>query len=368
MVKRLIIAVILLALVVGGIVGFNAFRAKAISDYFANMTPPPVPVAVEEARAGEWRGGIGAIGTSVSLQGVDLAVQAAGIVREVDFVGNDEVTKGALLIQIDERIELADLAAAEAELQLAEAELNRIRTLRERGVGAVNTLETQQAAAASARAQVARLTAVLEQKQLLAPFDGVIGIPKVEVGDYIAPGTAFATLQNLDRMQVDFSVPEQDIVTVKIGMPITASTEVGDLTVAGRIIAVEPRVDPGSRLVAVRAEVENTNRALLPGQFMRVTVELPPEQDVIALPQTAVSSNLYGDSVFIVREEQPEDGEPVLKVEQVFVQTGRRAGGRIEIREGVEAGDQVVIAGQNRLTSGGVVKIDNTVAPEVTAD
>ncbi|MDH2326770.1 efflux RND transporter periplasmic adaptor subunit [Cereibacter sp. SYSU M97828] len=368
MVKRLVIAVVLLALIVGGIVGFNAFRAKAISDYFANMTPPPVPVAAEEAKAGEWRGGIGAIGTSVSTQGVDLAVQAAGIVREVSFRGNDEVEQGALLIQIDERIELADLAAAEAELQLAEAELNRIRTLRERGVSAANTLETQQAAAASARAQVARLTAVLEQKQLLAPFDGVIGIPKVEEGDYVSPGTVFATLQNLDRMQVDFSVPEQDIVTVKVGMPITASTEVGDLTVTGTIIAVEPRVDPGSRLVAVRAEVENTNRALLPGQFMRVTVELPPEQDVIALPQTAVSSNLYGDSVFIVRQEQPEEGEPVLKVEQVFVQTGRRAGGRIEIREGVNAGEQVVIAGQNRLTSGGTVKIDNTVAPEVTAD
>ncbi len=243
------------------------------------------------------------------------------------------------------------------------AELVRSRTLRERGISAENALETQQAAATSARAQVARLEAVLEQKQLLAPFAGVIGIAQIEVGDYVTPGTIVATLQNLDSMQVDFSVPEQDITTVKVGMPVTASTEVGDLSVKGKIIAIEPRVDPGSRLVAVRAEVENTDRALLPGQFMRVTVELPPEDGIIALPQTAVTSNLYGDSIYVVRQE----GE-ALKVEQVFVQTGRRAYGNVEITGGIDAGDQVVIAGQNRLSSGAAVAIDNSVTPEATAD
>lgn len=367
MFKRLVIAVVVLGIVVGGIVWFNAFRAKMIAEYFSTMTPPAVPVASEEAEAVTWQGGVGAIGTAISLQGVELAVQAAGIVREVNFDPNDQIEKDALLIQIDERIELADLAAAEAALQLAEAELNRIRTLQERGISATNTLETQQANATSARAQVARLTAVLEQKQLLAPFAGVIGISKVEEGDYVTPGTIFATLQNLDRMQVDFSVPEQDITSVKVGMPVSASTEVGDLTFRGTVIAVEPRVDPGSRLVAVRAVVENTDRALLPGQFLRVTVELPAEEGVLAVPQTAVLSNLYGDSIYVIREETPEgETEPVLKVEQVFVQVGRRSGGRVEIANGIDAGDRVVTAGQNRLTPGATVRIDDSVTPEAT--
>ncbi|NUB45287.1 efflux RND transporter periplasmic adaptor subunit [Fertoebacter nigrum] len=359
MVKRLIIAIILLGAIVGGIVWFNMFRASMIAQYFATMTPPAQPVAVEEAAPVTWVSGIDAIGTALSAQGVDLAVQAGGLVRQVQFDANDAVAEGQTLVQIDERIEQADLAAARASLELAEAELARNRTLQERGISTATTLESAEAQQKNALAQVARLTAVLEQKELLAPFAGVIGIPQVEEGQYVTPGTVFATLQNLDAMRVDFAVPEQQIARVAPGTSVTASTEVGDLSFTGQIIAIEPRVDPGSRLVTVRAEIKDTNGALYPGQFLRVRVELPAEEGVLAVPQTAISSNLYGDSVFVVR-----DGEDdTMTVEQVFVQVGRRSGGRAEITEGVAAGDRIVTAGQNRLTSGGPVTIDNSVAP-----
>ena len=360
MFKRLIIAVVFLGLLVGGIVWFNNFRAQMIAQYFATMTPPAQPVSVEEATPIVWRSGIEAIGTALSAQGVDLAVEAAGLVREVKFKANDRVTTAQPLVQIDASIEDADLAASVAALELAETDLARTRTLRARGISAANTVEVGEAQEKSAQAQVARLSAILEQKSLKAPFDGVIGISQIEAGQYVVPGTIYATLQNLDTMQVDFSVPEQQIAQVKIGTKVTASTEVGDASYEGQITAIEPKVDAGSRLVSVRAELTNTNATLYPGQFLRVRVALPDEPGILALPQTVISSNLYGDSVFVVRDGvTPEE----MTVEQVFVKIGRRSGGRAEITEGIKAGDRIVTAGQNRLISGGPVTIDNSVAP-----
>ena len=165
-------------------------------------------------------------------------------------------------------------------------------------------------------------------------------------------------------MRVDFTVPEQQIAALELGRQITVATEVGDLSAEGRIIAIEPRIDPNSRLITVRAEVDNTSGKLYPGQFLRVRVVLPEEEGVIALPQTAVSSTLYGDSVYVVL---PGEAKDELVVDQVFVKLGRRSGARIEVIEGIEAGQQIVTSGQNRLTDGAKVKIDNAVTLDAPA-
>lgn len=335
MVKRLIIAVILLAVIVGGIVGFNRFRDGMISDFFANRKPAPITVSTSVAEPITWRPGIEAIGTAVAAQGVDLAVEAGGTVRQILFKSNEHVEEGQKLLQISEREELADLAAAEAELELAETELARARTLRERGVSAVNNLDTAQAQAASARAQVAKIQAMLQQKELTAPFAGVIGITQVDVGGYVTPGTVYATLQDLDAMRVDFALPEQQIGRIRPDMRVTATSEVGEYRASGKITGIEPKVDPNSRLVTVRAEVSNESGQIYPGQFLRVRVELPDEEQVIALPQTALMTSLYGDSVYVVRDGEEEDQKVV---EQVFVQPGRRDGDMIEIVSGLEPG------------------------------
>ncbi|MCZ4352879.1 efflux RND transporter periplasmic adaptor subunit [Roseovarius aestuarii] len=362
--KRLFIAVILLALVVGGIVGFNKFRDKMIAEFFAGRVAPPVAVSVVKVKPVEWESGIDTIGTALSSQGVDLSVEAAGLVRDVLFNPNDKVTKGQKLVQIDERIERADLGAAQAALDLAVTQLERNKTLEKRGIGATTTVDTANAEEKSARAQVAKLTAVLDQKEMLAPFDGVIGISKIEPGQYVTPGTVYATLQNLDKMQVDFTVPEQAIDKLSIGAPVTARTEVGDQSFTGHIIAIEPRVDPVSRLVSVRALLDNTNGALFPGQFLRVRVTLPVDPGVLTLPQTAVSVSLYGDSVFVVRKGKDD----ALTVAQVFVEVGRRSGGMVEIKSGLSAEDEVVNAGQNRLVGGATIVIDNTVSPSAALE
>jgi membrane fusion protein (multidrug efflux system) len=362
MIWRFLLAVVLLVVVVGGIVGFNMFRAKMIAGYFAGMQPPPVTVSTVDVEPITWKPGLEAIGTAGAAQGVDLAVETSGIVQSVLFQANDHVEQGQHLAQIDDAIERADLAAAQAELDLAKTQLLRQQELRERGVIAINDLDVAQATASSAQSQVTKLTAVMSQKSLEAPFGGTIGIPQIDPGQFVSPGTVYATLQDLSRMRVDFSVPEQQIRLLSIGMPVTASSEVGDVTLTGQISAIEPRIDPNSRLVTVRAELDNPGEAVNPGQFMRVRVELPEEQNVIALPQTVLSSTLYGDSVFAVRT-SGEGDQAKKTVEQVFVQAGRRSLGLVEIVSGLKAGDVVVSAGQNRLAGGATVVVDNTVNP-----
>jgi membrane fusion protein (multidrug efflux system) len=362
MIWRLFLAIVLLGVIVGGIVGFNLFRDKMIAGFFAGMTPPPVTVSTTTVEPITWKPGLEAIGTARAAQGVELAVETLGIIEAILFEANDEVEAGQHLAQIDDAIERADLAAAQAELDLAETQLERAQELRQRGVTAINDLDVAQAGASSARSQVVKLTAVMDQKSLEAPFSGTIGIPQVDPGQFVDPGTVYATLQDLERMRVDFSVPEQDIRLIEIGMPVTVSTEVGNTELTGRISAIEPKIDANSRLVTVRAEVDDPGRRINPGQFLRVRVSLPEEPDVVALPQTVLSSTLYGDSIFVVRTEGEGD-EAKRTVEQVFVQAGRRSLGLVEIAGGVGAGDEVVTAGQNRLTSGAAVVVDNTVNP-----
>ncbi len=367
MIWRLLLAVVLLVAVVGGIVGFNMFRDKMIAGYFATMQPPPVTVSTVEVAPITWRPGLEAIGTAHSINGVELAVETDGIVKAILFQANEKVAAGQHLAQIDDVVERAALAASQAELDLAETQLTRAKELRTRGVTAISDLDQAQAGAMSARAQVERLTAMMNLKSLEAPFDGVIGIPQVEVGAYVMPGTVYATLQDLDNMRVDFSVPEQQVRLVMMGMPVTLTTEVGATTLSGKITAIEPRIDPNSRLVNIRAEFANLEGSRVnPGQFLRVRVELPSEDNVVALPQTVLSSTLYGDSVFVVHTEGEGD-EAKSKVEQVFVKAGRRSLGLVEIVEGLKAGDIVVSAGQNRLSGGAGVVIDNTVNPSGAA-
>lgn len=358
MFKRLFIAVVLLGLIVGGIVWFKFFRDEMIAQFLSGMVPPPTPVTTETVAPVTWEPGIEAVGTAIAASGVDLSIQSAGVVREIGFKANDSVSEGQLLVQIDDASEKAALAAAEAALRVAETEASRARTLTERGVSAATTVESALAQTESARAQVAQVQTALDDRRLTAPFAGVIGIPQVEIGQFVTAGTPYATLQDLDRMRVDFAVPEQQLGLLALQQAVTVTSEVGEFSAEGRIIAIEPRVDPNSRMVSVRAEVENPSGKLFPGQFLRVRVALPAETGVIAVPQTSVISSLYGDSIYVVRAGAEADA---LTVEQVFVTLGRRSGGRIEVSAGIAAGDQIVTSGQNRLTSGGKVKVDNTV-------
>jgi membrane fusion protein, multidrug efflux system len=384
MIKRFIIAFVLLVLVCGGIIGFNIFRDRAIEQYFANAPVATVAVSTAVAAPMKWTPGIEAIGTVGAARGVDLTVETSGIIKDVLFTANQRVEQGEVLVQLDDAVQRADLAAGLTQAALDKTAYDRALELRKRGVGTDVNVEAAKAAAEASASQVAKFQAVLDQKQLTAPFAGTMGIPRIDDGQYIAPGTIVATLQDLDTMRVDFSIPEQQLDLVEIGQTIRLGANSADMKFSGSIIGIEPKVDPVSRLVAIRAEVVKPEGQLSPGQFVQVRVQLPEEDGVLALPQTAVVTSLYGDYVFVVRPAESEadaadaaqpaqenaapaenqaSAEPALIVDQVFVTAGRRSQGLVEVLKGIEAGDQIVTAGQNRLSNGTPVRVDNTVNP-----
>jgi membrane fusion protein, multidrug efflux system len=390
MIKRLLIAIVLLAGVGGGLVWFNMFRDQMIAEFFANMPVQPLAVSTVVAEPVTWQPTIAAIGTANAAQGVDLTVEAAGIVRERLFSSNQQVSQGDVLLRLDDSVQTADLEAARTQLDQERAALERIRELQSRGVATSVSLEAAQAAFQAAEAQMARATALVEQRKVIAPFSGTIGLPRVELGQYLSPGTVVATLQDLDNMRVDFSLPEQQLPRLSVGQQVAVIGEGIAEAFTGEISGIEPRVDPATRLVSVRAGVTNADQRLTPGQFVRIEVALPAEDGVVSLPQTAVVTSLYGDYVYIVRPADapppaPQEGEAGaaaaaeegdaagqaageeeaerLQVRQVFVTVGRRSARDVEIVDGVEVGDQVVTAGQNRLSNGAPVFVDNSVMP-----
>ncbi|MAS14964.1 MAG: efflux transporter periplasmic adaptor subunit [Nitratireductor sp.] len=367
MIKRLLIAIVLLAIVAGGIIGFNMFRDQAIQQFFANMPVPTVTVSTVEAEEGKWTPTIEAIGTVNANQGVDLTVETTGIVTDIRFEANQQVNAGDVLLQLEDNIQQADLSASRTQAALDQQALDRARELRNRGVSSGVSLDNAEAAAQASAAQVQKAEAVLQQRQLRAPFSGTIGIPRVDKGQYLSPGTIVATLQDIETMRADFTVPEQQLGNLEIGQPVRLSLNNDSEEFEGEITGIDPKVDPSSRLVSVRARIDNTSGKLTPGQFVQVKVILPEEEGIISLPQTAVVTSLYGDYVFAARKpekaEQSEDGQEKLEARQVFVQVGRRSGNQVEIRSGIEPGDIVVTAGQNRLSNGTPVAIDNTINP-----
>lgn len=390
MLKR-ILAVVLVLLVLAlcaGLIGFNVIREKMIGQFFANRPRPTVTVSTLTVETQSWQPGIEAIGTIAARRGVDVAARASGIVKEIMFKANDKVEKGQLLVQLDDELEQADLIAAKANLERDKQALERAEQLAGRGVSSTSALDNAKAALDASVSQSERVRAQISQKQIVAPFTGTIGIARIDIGEYLPEGSVIATLQDLDTMKVDFSVPEVQVDALSLGQSVSVGLDTEHLGYSGRIIGIDPKADPESRLVAVQAEVENKDHGLRPGQFAAVRIELPEERNVIALPQTAVVMSLYGSYVYVIREDAPakaESPEPAAKdgkakaadtppgagdkklvARQVFVKVGRRYIGRIEITAGLKPGDIVVTAGQNKLSIGSPVSIDNTVTPTLS--
>ena len=394
-VKRFLIAALLLlfvAAIVAGVVGFNFMRDKGIAAYFANMPRPQITVSTQEVTETSWTPELEALGTANANQGVNLTVETTGIVKDILFKANEKVEAGQVLLQLDDAVERADLEANKATAANNKLALDRALELQRRGVGSQSALDEARAASASAEAQVNRTQAVLDQKQLRAPFAGTVGIPRIDNGQFLQPGATVVTLQDLDTMRVDFTLPEQQLADLKIGQPLRLGPRDGQLSFTGTVSGIDPRVDPSNRLVSVRGQISNPQGKLTPGQFVQVRVQLDEQPNVIAVGQTAVVTSLYGDYVYVVRpadeakqpapqteptaasgaasaseagkpgEAKPEGTAPDLIANQVFVKTGRRSEGTIEIVSGLKAGDIVVTAGQNRLSNGTPVRVDNTIS------
>lgn len=389
--KRFIVGFIVLILVgvlCAGLIWFNFFRDKMIAQFFANFPIPTVTVSTVEVKPATWAPGIEAVGTVSASRGVDVSSQVPGVIKSIEFKANDKVTEGKLLVQIDDTVERTKVDAAQSTLQVMQDALDRAQQLFKRNFATSADLQAAQNKLDLAKGAVEELKATIAQKAIKAPFAGTIGIPKIDVGQYVQAGTAFATLQDLDKMKVDFTVPEQQLPQLKLGQSLTIGLTADKMQYDGTITGIDPKIDPSSRLVAVQAVVDNPNDELRPGQFVRVRVKLPEEPNLIALPQTAVVLSLYGSFVYQVVEAPPQPAAPAGQgaaeapaaggapaapagpkfiAKQVFVETGRRSATDIEITKGVTPGMQIVTSGQNKLSNGSHVAVDNSVNPANTA-
>lgn len=349
-----VIVALLLALVGGGLFAFDRFRAKAIADFFASQVPPPTPVAAEPARLGPMPRYLDGIGSLTAVREVRVSPEVAGRVEAIAFQAGSSVADGAPLVQLNDAPEQADLASYQAAEKLALANLERTRQLIRRDFATQAKMDENQEALEAARAGIARSQAVIDQKAIKAPFSGELGLRQVELGQFVSPGDQLVTLTDLTHLFATFTLPERDRSAVAVGQPVELRADAypGEVF-KGEVSAIEPQVDPGTRVMRVQATLANPDRRLLPGMFVNARVVLPPVGDVVSVPETAVDRTLYGDSVFIVAEEGKDaEGKPAHKAVQTFVETGPVFEGRISITRGVAEGDVVVSSGQLKLQNG----------------
>ena len=357
MVKRLLILLLVLGALFGSIFGWKHYKAEQNRAAVASMKPPAVTVASTVVSSESWQSSVPAVGTLSAIQGVEVSSEVAGIIDSIGFDSGVAINQGALLVQLDATTELADLRALEAQLKLARLDYDRATGLALRTALSQAQLDRAKSQLDSLAAQADAQRATINRKTIRAPFGGVLGIRRVDVGEYLAPGAPIVSLQRIDVLYVDFNVPERYLQQLQAGQTVTISTAAyPDREFTGSISAISPRVDDKTRNVQVRATVPNEETLLRPGMFAKVTVLSGGKESVLTLPRTAISFYPYGDSVFVILG----DGEG-MTAERRHITTGRVREGKVEVLSGVLSGDKVVNAGQLKLRSGQPVAIDNSV-------
>jgi len=367
-VKWFIIIGILLAILVGGIVGFNAFRASMIKQFFANMKPPPINVSIAEAKSEVVPNLIGAVGDLAAVHQVNVSSDTNGRVTEIMFQAGATVKKGQPLVQLFDGPEQGDLANFKAAASVARINLDRAKQLAERQVGPQATVDTTQAVYDQALASIAKTEAVISQKQVRAAFDGVLGTRRIEVGQYLTAGTQIVSLTDLSAVYANFTVTEKDSGKLAVGQIVRIKVDAyPGRSFEGKLTTIEPQISADTRNIRVQATIQNPEGILKPGMFATTTVVLPDKPAVVTVPETAVDYTLYGDSVYLLEEKKLEDGKTELHAIRTFVRTGDRIDGRAVITQGVKAGDRVVAVGQLKLQSGALVQISSDPPPRIPA-
>lgn len=372
--KRMTIMLIAVGLLIGGLVGFNFFKGYMMQKYMGKGGLPPATVSAMKADYQLWQPQLNAVGTLRAVRGVDVTTEVAGLVRSIDFKAGDEVKAGQVLAQLNADSDIAQLHSLEAAAELAAIVYERDKAQLAAEVISKAQVDTDAGDLKSKRAQVAQQQAVVEKKTLRAPFAGKLGISIVNPGQYLNPADKLVTLQTLDPIYVDFYLPQQQLPQVAIGQALTLTTDTyPGVAFVGKINAINSKIDTNTRNVQVEATMPNAKRQLLPGMFANVRVNSGDENRYLTLPQTAITFNPYGNTVFVVKasdkkEDKDEKGNARLLAQQVFVTTGPTRGDQVAILKGIEPGTQVVTSGQVKLKNGTPLIIDNKVQPSNSPD
>ena len=365
MTKRMIIMLLLVGALLGAVFGFQAFKAHMIKKFMAAQSAPVQTVSTITAGEQPWQSQIEAVGSVTARQGTDIAPEVSGIVSRIHFHSDHDVKSGALLLELNAASDIAQLHALEAAAELAKSNFARDRLQYQAHAVSQATLDSDQANVKNTAALVAQQQALLDKKRIRAPFSGRLGIRAVNLGQYLNAGTKIVTLQSLDPIFVDFFVPQKAIGQIKVGQAVSARADAyPNQSFAGKIAAIDSKVDPGTRNVQVRAMLHNPRHLLLPGMFALTEIDVGQHKPQITLPQTAISYNPYGNLVFLVEEDgKGPDGKPRLVARQKFVTIGDTRGDQVAILKGVKAGDLVVTSGQIKLRNGSPVVINNAIEP-----
>ncbi|WP_315782650.1 MULTISPECIES: efflux RND transporter periplasmic adaptor subunit [unclassified Bradyrhizobium] len=358
----------LLAALVGGFVWFNMFRDKMIAQFFANMKPPPLNVTAATASTETVPNLLTAVGDLAAVHQVNVTSDASGRITEIMFMPGTTVKQGTPLVQLYDAPEQGDLANYKAQVTVAQLSLDRAKQLASRQFGPQATVDQAQAAYDQAQAGVAKTEALIAQKLVRAPFDGDLGVRKVEVGQYLSAGTQIVSLTDLSQLWVNFTVTEKDSGQLKVGQTVRIGVDAyPGKTFEGKITTIEPQIATDTRNIRVQATIANPEHILKPGMFATTTVVLPDKPPVLTVPETAVDYTLYGDSVFVINEKKADDGKVTLTADRTYVQTGDRINGRAVILKGLKEGDRVVAVGQLKIQSGAAVAISTDPPPPVPA-
>jgi multidrug efflux system membrane fusion protein len=369
MVRWFTIVGLLLALLVGALVGFNAFRSHMIAEFFANNKPPPTPVSIAEAKSEVIPNLQTAVGDLAAVHQVNVTSDVGGRITAIMFEAGSTVKSGSPLVQLFDAPDQGDLASFKAQAVVAQLSLDRAKQLAAKQFGPQATVDQAQAAYDQAIAGISKTEAIISQKLVRAPFDGELGVRHVEVGQFLTAGTQIVTLTDLSMLYANFTVTEKQSAQLKVGQTVRVVVDAyPKRNFEGKITAIEPQISADTRNIHVQATIANPDRILKPGMFTTTTVVLPDKPAVVTVPETAVDYTLYGDSVFLITEKKENDGKTSLSAVRTFVRTGNRVEGRTEILSGVKPGDRVVAVGQLKLQSGAAVSISPDPAPPIPAD
>ena len=356
----MILVVVLAAALFAAIFAFPiiAFTTKGFP------APPPATVATATARFEEWQPTISVVGSLKPVQGADLSVEVPGIVEEVNFDSGGDVQAGAQIIRLIDKDDVAKLHTLEASRELWQANYARDQAQLQRMLISQAQFDITSSNLKSLDAQIAEQQAIVAKKTLRAPFAGHLGIRAVNTGQFVNPGTVVVTLQALDPIFLDFFLPQQQLQQIKIGQAITTKVDAyPNASFVGKISTIDPKVDPATRNVAVRATLRNPDHRLLPGMFATAEITTGAKERYITLPQTAITFNPYGNVVFVVKQGKDAAGKETLTGQQTVVSTGATRGDQIAVLAGLKEGDIVVTAGQTKLQNGAPLLINNAVTP-----
>jgi membrane fusion protein (multidrug efflux system) len=352
-----------MAAFIAAVGSYKFLQIKAAIAQGSSWQPPPEAVTTVVATRERWPATLSPIGTVAAVHGVMVSADLPGVVEKIAFESGRQVQAGALLVQLDTRQERAQLAAAEAQRDLARLNADRAAKLLDKQVISQAEYDATNAESKQAEAKVGEIRAVIERKQIRAPFTGTLGIRKVDVGQYLAGGDAVVPLQSMDPVYVNFSVPQQQLADLRVGDAVRVTAESLAARPLGRITAINSEVDAATRNVQVQATFQNPHGSLRPGMFVDTEVNLGTGDPIIALPASAISYAPYGNSVFVVADLKSPTGKSFRGVQQRFVKLGAGRGDQIAVISGIQPGEEVVTSGVFKLRNGTAVFVNNKVRP-----